>query len=279
MANVSRSPNYPSMSLGDAIESIRKVYAEEKRSKFPRLSLAMHLGYSSLNGRALSKIGAIRAYGLLDGREDTLSVSPTAIALLSAPKDSEDFRLALHEAFNSPPLFARIAAAHEEMPSPQTLRWWLEKEGYVGDAADKALKVYLDSSEVVNSYEGDYDGNASADIEQQPNAVEVAMSGFMSGKGQPPYPAAQKTIDDAKCGKESLAMGVQERVLQSGMLSKQATYRVIVSGPVGTAEIERLLKKLEMDKEILADPDPVPPMPRGDDIDYEELHRRGESID
>jgi len=253
MANVSRSPNYPSMSLGDAIESIRKVYTEEKRAKFPRMSLANHLGYSSLNGRALSKIGAIRAYGLLDGREDALSVSPTAIALLSAPKDSEDYRLALHEAFNAPPLFARIAAAHEETPSPQTLRWWLEKEGYVGDAADKALKVYLDSSEVVNSYEEAYDSDAAVAAERQPNAMETAMSDFMSGRAQSPYPAAQKIIDDAKREKESLAMGVQERVLQSGMLSKQATYRVIVSGPVGTAEIERLLKKLEMDKEILAD--------------------------
>ncbi len=50
----------------------------------------------------------------------------------------------------------------------------------------------------------------------------------------------------------------EERVLQSGMLSKHASYRVIVSGPVGEAEIERLLKKLEMDKEILADGDPAP---------------------
>ena len=50
-----------------------------------------------------------------------------------------------------------------------------------------------------------------------------------------------------------LGMGVHERVLQSGMLSKIAYYRVVVSGPVGVAEIERLVKKLEMDKEILAD--------------------------
>ena len=74
-------------------------------------------------------------------------------------------------------------------------------------------------------------------------------------------------------------MGVHERVLQSGMLSKEASYRVIVSGKVGVAEINRLLAKLEMDKDILAEPDPTPPIPPGDDIDYEELHRRGESID
>lgn len=46
-----------------------------------------------------------------------------------------------------------------------------------------------------------------------------------------------------------------ERVLSDGLLSKAATYRLIVSGPIGLKEIERLIKKLEIDKEILADDD------------------------
>ena len=66
-------------------------------------------------------------------------------------------------------------------------------------------------------------------------------------------PAAKMRADQT-----GLAMGVHERVLQSGMLSKLASYRVIVSGPVGEAEIDRLLRKLEMDREILADPEPEP---------------------
>ena len=44
-----------------------------------------------------------------------------------------------------------------------------------------------------------------------------------------------------------------ERVLSDGILSKTATYRVIVSGAVGPKELDRLIKKLEMDKAILAD--------------------------
>jgi hypothetical protein len=74
-----------------------------------------------------------------------------------------------------------------------------------------------------------------------------------------PFPgsgASKQQAPDEGPGQIGLAMGVQERVLQSGMLSKSASYRVVVSGPVGVAEIDRLLKKLEMDKEILADPDP-----------------------
>jgi hypothetical protein len=44
-----------------------------------------------------------------------------------------------------------------------------------------------------------------------------------------------------------------ERELTTGLLSKGASFRLIVTGHVGEKEIERLIKKLELDKEILAD--------------------------
>jgi hypothetical protein len=44
-----------------------------------------------------------------------------------------------------------------------------------------------------------------------------------------------------------------ERELSTGLLSKDASFRLIVSGPIGGKEIERLIRKLELDKQILAD--------------------------
>ena len=44
-----------------------------------------------------------------------------------------------------------------------------------------------------------------------------------------------------------------ERELTSGLLAKDARFRLIVSGSIGVKEIERLIKKLEFDKEILAE--------------------------
>jgi hypothetical protein len=41
----------------------------------------------------------------------------------------------------------------------------------------------------------------------------------------------------------------------TGLLSKDANFRLIVSGPLGVKEIERLIQKLELDKEILAEPE------------------------
>ena len=44
-----------------------------------------------------------------------------------------------------------------------------------------------------------------------------------------------------------------ERELTTGLLAKDASFRLIVSGNIGVKEIERLIQKLEIDKEILAD--------------------------
>jgi hypothetical protein len=44
-----------------------------------------------------------------------------------------------------------------------------------------------------------------------------------------------------------------ERDLTTGLLAKDASFRLIVSGTIGVREIERLIRKLELDKEILAD--------------------------
>ena len=46
-----------------------------------------------------------------------------------------------------------------------------------------------------------------------------------------------------------------ERELTTGLLAKDASFRLIVTGKIGAKEIERLIAKLELDKEILAEPD------------------------
>ena len=44
-----------------------------------------------------------------------------------------------------------------------------------------------------------------------------------------------------------------ERELTKGILARDASFRLIVSGNIGVKEIEHLIQKLEIDTEILAD--------------------------
>jgi hypothetical protein len=243
-----RSPNFPQISLAEAIDNIRLVYQREGRSKMPKLSAVKPLGYTSINGRSLGILAALRAYGLLDGRGDDVKVSDDAITIINAPKESEERAEALRRSFEAPPAFAILRSKGEA--SADTLRWHLIKANFRDDSADKLIRVFLESRDLVNAEAGAYDSAAAEPVEEaasiHPNMRDLSMSLFPS-----PNRAEKPAETGGKQGE--LAMGVHERVLQSGMLSKQASYRVIVSGPVGEAEIDRLLKKLEMDKEILAD--------------------------
>ena len=257
-----RSPNFPQIPLGEAIDNIRLVYQREGRSKMPRLSAIKPLGYTSINGRSLGILAALRAYGLLEGRGDDVRVSDDAITIINAPVDSAERKEALLRAFEAPPAFGLLRAKGDA--SPDTLKWHLIKSNFRDDAAERLLRVYLDSKELVNAHVGTYDSASPEVVEDAPAPRGGGLMSDWSPEARARFEAGlPRDLRQPPPHADGVAMGVHERVLQSGMLSKAASYRVIVSGPVGTAEIERLLKKLEMDKEILADPDPELP---GDDF-------------
>src|ERR1700730_19009590 len=107
MAKV-RSPNYPSMSLGPALEAARISFTKDNRNKVSRAALGAHLGYTSLSGPALGKIGALRAYGIMEGSGDELRISDDAVTALNAPKDSAERISALERMALRPALFQEI---------------------------------------------------------------------------------------------------------------------------------------------------------------------------
>ena len=233
MAKV-RSPNYPSMSLGPALDAIRAAFKAENRNKMSRTVLAKHLGYTSLNGRALGKIGAVRAYGLIEGSGDELRISDDAVTALMAPPQSTERQGALARLATRPGLFQELRKEFPDtLPSLDNLQYALVKRQFTQEAAEKAAKSYLATMNLVAGIADAYD------------AGDDEGNGAGSGEESPPPPPPGRKVKVME----------GERELTSGLLSKDASFRLIVNGEVGVKEIERLIKKLELDKEILADPD------------------------
>jgi hypothetical protein len=97
--------------------------------------------------------------------------------------------------------------------------------------------------------------------------TEGAEDGFEEGESEgdgadvaTPDPAKRHrerlAVDDhPKLHKQKVVLMEGERELTTGLLSKGASFRLIVSGHIGEKEIDRLIQKLELDKEILAEPD------------------------
>ncbi len=184
-----RSPNYPQFDLAEAIKMVRPVFKNENRNKMARLVLADNLGYSSLNGRALTKIGTIRAYGLIDGSGDDLVVSADAIALLNAPKDSPERDEALKRCALRPQLFSELAQESTGIPSDANLRYSLVQRKFTPEAAEKAASVYRDTMKLVygelegyDSVNGSDERSDSEDFMESVQAVKSRTDQELGGQ-------------------------------------------------------------------------------------------------
>lgn len=238
MAKV-RSPNYPNIPLSVALEAVRPAFKKENRNKMSRSVLAGHLGYTSLNGRALGKLGAIRAYGLIEGSGEELRISDDAIMALNAPDGSPDRQTALARMASKPTLFQELRKDFpDDLPSIENVRYSLVKRGFTDTAAGKAAQSFLSSMKLAAGVTDDYNP-AESDDDAEDDAPPR----------RPPPPPLQNRNENRIDVMEG------ERELTTGMLAKGASFRLIVTGKVGVKEIDRLIKKLELDKEILGEED------------------------
>ncbi len=155
MARV-KSPNYPRLSLGEALTAVRKAFEKDNRNKMSQGALAKHLGHDSLSGPALGKIGALRAYGLIEGHGDELRVSDNAVTALMAPEDSTERALALSALAAKPKLFQEIRGEFATPPSVENLKFWLVKRKFAQDAAETAAKSYLATLRLVAGGPAEY---------------------------------------------------------------------------------------------------------------------------
>src|SRR5579864_2616803 len=103
-----RSPEYPSISLKEAIERVKMVYDKDYQNRLPRSVMAEHMGYKGLSGASLPILSALLKYGLLEGRADESRVSDLAVSLIAHPSGTPEHYDALKRASSYPELFAEL---------------------------------------------------------------------------------------------------------------------------------------------------------------------------
>lgn len=138
----SRSPNYPQLSLTEAIEKLRDLRRNigDQRERSPK-ELAAAMDYSDLNGAAQGVISALRKYGLLSGKQGALAVSQQAIDILHLPPGSAGRTKALEQAILGYPLFRELLAA-EAAGEGVLLHHRLVSQGFSDKAADRLLEIH-----------------------------------------------------------------------------------------------------------------------------------------
>jgi hypothetical protein len=118
-----RSPNYPTVSLQDALERVRRLFNEDGRASVPVETAAKHIGYAAAHGQAYSVISALKKYGLLEENKGRVALSQRAIELLNLPASDPRRLQALKDAALSPPIYRELVELHSQkgLPSDEAL--------------------------------------------------------------------------------------------------------------------------------------------------------------
>lgn len=183
MANA-RSPNYPSMSLPEAIERLEKVYAAEHTHKAPSEVVAKALGYQSLNGKSITVLSTLKKYGLLEEVGKELKVSKDGLIILVDPPDSEERATALRRAAFSPALFEEIRKNYgETVPSDENLRSFLLRRGFLQSAVDAPIRAYRETVALVSSLPKG-ENPREEDDEEEDDEVESPATGVKPSGGE-----------------------------------------------------------------------------------------------
>jgi hypothetical protein len=228
MARV-RSPNYPALSLPEAIKLVATVQAAEQHLAAPKEVVAKHLGYASYHGLAGRIVSAIEKYGLLEEvNGDKVKVSPLAMSILF-PASSEEKQKAINEAAFKPSLFAAIRDEWQgSRPSDENLRVYLVRKKFGSDALDRVIEIYKETMDLVTPESGVYPAQESG--QSAKNQEKPAMQ---SGQAAPRFtpPPSQPSVP--------------MRVSFNGDLLEVSAVLA------DAAAVDRLVKALEANKALL----------------------------
>ncbi len=240
-----RSPQFPYIGLSKALERIEVLFAKVKRNEAWVADLASDWGLTATSSSTDRTVAALLSYGLVTdcgGSKLTrkIKISEAGWRIL------EDHRpgvreAALAEAAMRPPIMQEYAGKwRPSRPDDKHAISMLKFEGgFTDDGAKSFIRVWDDTMNFASGVKRDISPDNGEEIEEN---GESDTSDEPPPPPPPPPPAFQKA---------NLVTG--ERELTTGLLSKAASFRLIVSGPVGVEEIDRLIAKLQIDKEILAD--------------------------
>lgn len=257
-AKLQRSPPYPYVPLSKAVERAKDLYPQSQHHQVGANVLAHAWGYSPTSSGVIQTAAALMQFGLLtdegSGDKRKFQLTPEAIRIVQdADPASEKRKSAIQRA-------ALLPKIHKEL--------W-DKYG-TGDVSDVLLQNYLTLDRMEAGQSPFNSVAATALIEEYKETVTYAGLSKTSGAPDPggdklgeirqedttfvPPPANNAPLRPAvPTHKREVTLMQNERELTTGMLSKDASFRLVVSGTVGVKEIERLIKKLELDKEILAE--------------------------
>jgi hypothetical protein len=254
-----RSPAFPAIPLGEAVD---KLVAFEKTfgrhaAPYDKAGLAWGLKQAGHYVAALRYFGFIEYVGGADARQIVMTEDGRNLLRAQQPSLRQEL---LRKAALQPREIAKFWAkwGADRPPDLVCLDELVLRNEFSQRGAPLFLRSYDDTIAFAGLTTPDKivtDSVAEANVSDgaAPAAIEEARP------NSPPPPHVMRRTPPTLT--KGVAIMEGERELTTGLLSKDSSFRLLVSGPFGIKEIDRLIRKLEFDKEILADETKVHPEP------------------
>jgi hypothetical protein len=250
-----RSPAYPGLDLKRALEKAKALHDAEGKYAAPMPSAFAAWGYSAKSSGGRETRAALRYFGLItvEGDSETGKVKLTEKALrvlLDQREDQTEKKALIRELALTPAVHKQLLKDYPDgiVSDASVIHSLMFDHGYNQSAAGEIVTEFKATAAYAGLYDPDIVVDKSVD-EKPPGATEPPEVKERGHKPPPPKPPGGPAVTP------EVQVMTGERELTKGILAKDASFRLIVSGNIGVKEIERLIKKLELDKEILADQD------------------------
>ena len=247
-----RSKSFPVLPLKAAIERLQQFEAKFGRHPAPYEKTGLAWGMEEGSSQANRYLAALKAFGLIDyngaSKDRTVSISENGRKFLRAQQERIRKEVLKTAALQPKQIaFFWPMWGTDRPPNEVCLDELVYKHGFTEASAPQFLKVYDDTI-------------AYASLSSSDKASEAVGTAYDDDDGDDvvaPLAAPAQPIKTPTPSSMVVAVPLQsgERVLKTGILAKDSSFKLIVSGRVGSREIDRLIRQLELDREILADPD------------------------
>jgi hypothetical protein len=235
-----RSPNYPIISLADAVGRIQQIYDKERTHPADKEVIAKALGYGSLNGLSRSILSALIKYELLteDGA-DMYKVSNDALDILLRSSGQPERVGAITKAAFGPQLFSELRGQFgTSLPSDENLKAYLVKRGFNPNTVNNVIRSYRDTVEYVNQEARFQDGELAPNLASAP-AAEAAATATTPR-------STVKTLGAITMLPPEMA---EEGTLLAFQLTSDCHAKIVLTGNVTQEAIEKLYAFLDLSKD------------------------------
>jgi hypothetical protein len=113
-----RSPNYPAVGLRNAVERVRSLYQKDGKAGAPAKLAAVHIGFASAHGEAMSVVAALKKFGLVESTKGRVAPTQRAIEIINLPETDLRREQALKDAALSPAIYRELIEQHRQTGFP-----------------------------------------------------------------------------------------------------------------------------------------------------------------